>query len=247
MRYITAGRQPLPQTKHCLFMQKRTEGHRERLRDRLRADGATLPECEVLELLLGHVLTRKDTKPLAKELLVRFQSMRGVLDARETELAAVPGFGPGLATFWVLLREVLARYAAGPALRREVMASPKVVAAIAQKRLSGCPHEEMWAAYVDTQNRLLAWERASRGSLETVPLQPRDVVERALTLKATGIILVHNHPGGSSRPSGQDLELTHKVAAAAKTLGIRLLDHVIVTDTACHSITQEGLLNLNIL
>lgn len=228
-------------------MQKHTKGHRERLRLRMRADPTALSEYEVLELLLGHVLIRRDTKPLAKELLQRFQSLRGVLDARETELACVPGFGPGLATFWILLREVMARYEAGPALRREVMASPKVVAAIAQKRLSGYPHEEMWAAYVDTQNRLLAWERAARGSLETVPLQPRDVVERALTLKATGIILVHNHPGGKSQPSGQDVYLTHKVAAAAETLGIRLLDHVIVTDTTCYSITQEKILDSDIL
>ncbi len=223
-------------------MQKRTDGHRERLRARLNADPAALPDYEVLELLLGYVLVRKDTKPLAKELLARFQSLRGFLDARDTELENIPGFGPGLRTFRVLLRELLARHTAAPVLRREVMASPEVVAAMAQNRLAGNAHEEIWVAYLDTRNRLLAWERASSGSLETVSLHPRDVVRRALTLKATGIILVHNHPGGSAQPSGPDLQLTEKVAEAAKTMSIRLVDHIIVTDNACHSMTQEGLL-----
>lgn len=86
-------------------------GHRARLRQRLEREPLAVADYEVLELLLGYGLTRKDTKPLAKELLRRFGSIRGVLDARPDELLQVPGFGPGLMSLWRALRELLARYA----------------------------------------------------------------------------------------------------------------------------------------
>lgn len=220
-------------------MTKHAHGHRKRLRDRLAAEGRALADYELLELLLGHVLLRQDTKPLAKELLVRFGSIRGVLDAREQELADVPGFGPALESYWKLLRETIARYAESPARSRTLLCSPQAVARMARTRLARCAHEEFWVAYLDTQNRLLSWEIASRGSVESVPLYPRDVMARALILKASSLILVHNHPGGRPKPSGSDVELTEKVRAAGKSLGIRLTDHVIVTDDDCYSLVGD--------
>ena len=197
-----------------------------------------MADYEILELLLGHVLRRKDTKPLARELLRRFGSIRGALDARPDELVQVPGFGPGLLAFWQLLREVLARRASSPLRRREVLATPEAVAHMARERLAACPHEESWIALVDAQNRLTAWERLNRGGVSSVPVQPRDVLETALTRKASGIILVHNHPGGDAHPSQPDLALTAELQRLAPYLGLRFLDHVIVTDGDCYSITQ---------
>ena len=220
-------------------MMQHAHGHRKRLRERLMAGSHTLADYEVLELLLGQVLTRRDTKPLAKELLARFGSLRGVLDARTQELVSVPGFGPTLEAYWVLLREVMARYAESPARRRTELCSPQAVAQMARIRLAASAHEEFWVAYLDARNRLIAWEMASKGSVHTVPLYPRDVMARALALKASSLILVHNHPGGSPKPSGADLDLTQKVRAAGESLGIRLTDHVIVTDNACYSLVED--------
>ncbi|WP_300916356.1 RadC family protein, partial [uncultured Desulfovibrio sp.] len=213
-------------------------GHRARLRERLVREPQAVADYEVVELLLGHVLRRKDTKPLAKELLRRFGSIRGALDARPDELAQVPGFGPGLLAFWQLLREVLARRASSPLRRREVLASPEAVAHMARERLAACPHEESWIALVDAQNRLTAWERLNRGGVSAVAVQPRDVLEVALARKASGIILVHNHPGGDTHPSQPDLALTAELQRLAPCLGLRFLDHVIITDGDCYSITQ---------
>lgn len=224
-------------------MTQHAHGHRKRLRNRLETAGHTLADYEVLELLLGNVLLRQDTKPLAKDLLRRFGSLRGVLDARPQELISVPGFGPSLLTYWRLLREVMARYAEAPARWRMELCSPQAVARMAKYRLAACEHEELWIAYLDTQNRLLSWEMATRGSVHTVPLYPRDVMARALELKASGLILVHNHPGGSPMPSGADRDLTQKVRAAGEPLGIRLTDHVIVTDDACYSIVEECIIS----
>lgn len=220
-------------------MAQHAHGHRKRLRERLDTAGHALADYEVLELLLGSVILRRDTKPLAKELLQRFGSLRGALDARPQELIAVPGFGPALLAYWKLLREVMARYAEAPARWRTELCSPQAVAGMAKVRLAACEHEEVWVAYLDTRNRLLSWEMTARGSVHTVPLYPRDVMARALELKASGLILVHNHPGGSPTPSGADLDLTKKIQAAGNPLGIRLTDHVIVTDDACYSMVED--------
>lgn len=217
-------------------------GHRERLRERLDKTPDKLHDYEVLELLLGKVLLRQDTKPLAKELLSRFQSVKGVLDAKPAELRAVPGFGPLLENFWRLLRELMARYAESPMRQREFLSSPNAVAAMAKSRLAGHEHEETWIAYVDTQNRLLSWEQNSKGTVDNAAIFPRDILERAILLKASGFILVHNHPGGSVKPSGADLQVTEHIRRSAKTLGLRLLDHIIVTDEEYFSILNDGFL-----
>ena len=213
-------------------------GHRARLRERLAREPLAVADYEVLELLLGYALRRADTKPLARELLRRFESIRGVVDARPDELLQVPGFGPGLVAFWQVLREVLARRASAPLRLREALVTPEAVARMARERLCASPHEESWIALVDAQNRLTAWERLNRGGVSAVPLQPRDVLESALTRKASGIILVHNHPGGDAHPSQPDLALTAELQRLAPRLGLRFVDHVIVTEGDCYSITQ---------
>ena len=225
-------------------MTKHSQGHRQRLRTRLTAASHTLADYEILELLLGHVLLRRDTKPLAKDLLEKFGSFRGVLDARTQELTTVPGFGSALEAYWILLREVMARYAEAPVRGRTELCSPLAVAHMARMRLAACAHEEFWVAYLDTQNRLIVWEMASKGSIHAVPLYPRDIMTRALVLKAASVILVHNHPGGNPKPSNADVDLTRKVQSAGEALGIRLTDHVIVTDDACYSLMEDCLISV---
>lgn len=220
--------------------QKHYHGHRDRLRVKLHKNPGELQDYEVLELLLGKVLIRKDTKPLAKELLKRFQSIKGVLDAKPAELRAIPDFGPALESFWILLREVLARYAESPVRQRELLSSPAAVAEMARNRLAGRDHEEIWIAYVDTQNRLISWEQNSKGTVDNAIVFPRDVLERAILLKSSGFILVHNHPGGSPAPSGADLQITEHMKRSAQTLGLRLLDHIIVTDDNFCSVLNDG-------
>lgn len=215
------------------------QGHRERLRQRLDQTPAAVADYEVLELLLGYVLTRRDTKPLAKELLRRFGSMRGVLEARPDELLQISGFGPALLAFWRVLRETRVRYVASKLIQREVLATPQAVARLAQVRLSGSPYEECWLALVDGSNRLIAWQMLRRGGVAEVPLYPRDVLEAALEHKASGIILVHNHPGGNLEPSSQDCLLTEELQRLAPHMGLRFLDHVIVTDGDCFSIVRS--------
>lgn len=211
-------------------------GHRKRLRARLECEPQAVADYEVMELMLGLAITRRDTRALAIALLNRFGNIRGALDARMDELEQIDGFGPGLMSLWRLLREIMARYALAPLLAKEVLASPEAVAQVARQRLGNMSHEESWLALVDAQNRLISWQRLRRGGISSIALQPRDVLEPALLRKASGIVLVHNHPGGNPQPSQADLDLTKEIENLAPRLGLRLLDHVIVTSDECYSI-----------
>ncbi len=217
-------------------------GHRGRLRARLLDAPEKLADYEVLEILLGYVLIRRDTKPIAKEMLARFASLQGLLAARPHELLEIPGVGESVVSFIALLREFLARHAESPLRHRELLCSPETVAAMARQRLGKYTHEEMWAAFVDNKNRLISWERAAKGTVDCTVIYPRDIMERALTLKATGFFLVHNHPGGDPTPSGADVELTNRIQRASQTLLLRFIDHVIVTEKSCFSMMSDGLL-----
>ncbi len=218
-------------------------GHRIRLRERLVDDSSKLQDYELLELLIGTVLTRCDTKPLAKELLASFGSLRGILDAHPAELMKFKGVGESLSGFLLLLREVMARYTEAVPRTRITFASAQDVAHMARVRLAACPHEEAWCAFLDSQGRLLAWERVAKGTINAAMIYPRDVLEMALRFKAAGLILSHNHPGGNPSPSLPDIQITNMLKKNAASIGITLHDHVIVTDDACYSLLSERLLD----
>lgn len=212
-------------------------GHRQRLKARLKDSPEKLADYEVLELLLGYVILRRDTKPIAKQLLERHNTLRGFLDARASEHQDIPGVGQGVSDFLCLLQEFYARYSESNVKSRKELCSPEAVAAMARQRLGKLPHEEVWTAFVDNRNRLISWEKVAIGSLNASSVHPRDIMEKALVHKASGFIIVHNHPGGNPSPSGADLDFTQQIEKAARTLFIRFLDHVIVCDSGAYSIT----------
>lgn len=215
-------------------------GHRKRLKDKLKENSSFLADYEILELLLGLVLTRKDTKPLAKSLLHHFDTFRGVLDAPLSELEKIDGFGDALKTFWILLHECKARYVESRARRRQHLLTLKDVGEMAIQRLAGLSHEEVWAALVDTQNRLICWKCLSKGSLDQIAILPRDILSVAYEMKASGFFLTHNHPGGALRPSSSDISLTRALIKGAHLLGIRFIDHLIVADNEVVSMRGKG-------
>lgn len=215
-------------------------GHRQRLKDRLQRNPLELADYELLELLLGVIVPRRDTKPLAKELLARFGTLRGVMNARPDELRKLEGFGPGLESFWSLWREMWARVREAPVQEKTSLSSPQEVAELAMARLGSATSEEFWMAALDNKNRLVGWERISKGTVDQAPVYVREVLARALERQASGIILVHNHPGGDPRPSNQDVELTKRLARSSRDLGIRVLDHLVVTEGSYYSFQAEG-------
>ena len=123
-----------------------------------------------------------------------------------------------------------------------LMNSPDSVRKFLQLSIGSLGYEVFCVMFVDTHNRLLAFEEMFRGTLNQTSVYPREVVKRALELNACGVILSHNHPGGSTRPSQADLSLTRTLREALALVDLSVLDHVIVSTNQFTSFAQEGLL-----
>lgn len=218
-------------------------GHKARLRERFRKAPRAMPDYELIEMLLGYVLLRKDTKPLARELLKEFGSLRGIFEARQEQIALLPGAGKGVADFLLLMHEILARYAAEPAQKRKCATDALAVSRMARARFAGASTESAWLALLDSGSNLLAWKCLREGCLHSVQLEPRDVLKAAIENNATAYILVHNHPGGDASPSRQDINFTQKLRSVSEEIGIHFLDHIIVTDRASFSFASDGIID----
>ncbi len=204
-------------------------GHRQRLRDRFMNGGAaSMPDYEVLEMLLFSALPRGDTKPLAKALIDRFGSLADVLSAPPERLAEVKGVGDGIVAALKLVREAGLRLTRAQALGRPILSSWAAVLEYCQAAMAYENKEQFRILFLDRKNTLIADEVQQQGTIDHTPVYPREVAKRALELDATAVILVHNHPSGDPNPSRADIEMTKKVVAAAAALGIVVHDHLII-------------------
>lgn len=215
-------------------------GHRQRLKDKLTQDSRSLADYEILELVLAMVLPRRDTKPLAKALIDRFGSLKDAIMAHPDQLTDVSGIGPGVISQWVLIQELFARVGEASARSGGPISDPADIARAAIARIGNKGIEEFWAAFLDTKNRVIAWEQVSKGTVDGTPVFPREIMATALKLEAKSIILTHNHPGGDPTPSTDDILLTGRIQEVARTLDIRILDHLIVTDNDYYSFNDHG-------
>ncbi len=219
-------------------------GHRQRLRDKfLRAGLASLNDYEIVELLLTLGTPRADCKERAKEAIKRFKGLRGVLEASIEELQEVEGIGPKNAFGIRLVREVASAYLKEKARELPVCGSSQGVYSYLRHDMQGLKVEVFRALYLDSQNRLLAAEDVSKGTVNMSAVFTREVVAAALKHHAAAVIFAHNHPSGNPAPSQEDRDITHELVAAAKLMQIKVLDHIIIGDGRFFSFAGEGLLN----
>lgn len=210
-------------------------GHRTRLRQRLLRDPQSLLDHELIESLLTFALPRCDTKPMAKELLARFGSVRGVLFASPDQVAEVPGLGPAVQALWCTFQEILARAEAEPVARKAQFTSPEQVAGFLRTRLAHRPKEEFWVLLLNTKNHFLHLACIAQGTIDQTAAYPREIAEIALRHRASGIIMVHNHPSGDPTPSAADQDLTNRLRRICSDLGLRFLDHIIIGNPGFYS------------
>lgn len=204
-------------------------GHRERLRARFRTHGAeSLPDYELLELLLFRAIPMRDIKPLAKQLLAHFGSFADVLAASPSRLSEINGLGDGAITELKLIEAAAKRMTRVTLLKRPSLNSWSELIDYCHTHMAFLDHEEFRLLFLDKKNHLIADERQSEGTVDHTPVYPREIVKRALELGATALILVHNHPSGDPAPSAADVKMTKEIALIAKPLGIHVHDHVIV-------------------
>ncbi|MDA8170627.1 MAG: DNA repair protein RadC [Nitrospiraceae bacterium] len=217
--------------------------HRKRLRERFRKTSfAGFSEYEALELLLTYAIPRKDVKPLAKELIAKFGGFHGVLDATFGELVGVKGISENSATFLTLLRGCAGLYLKQGLLENRKISSTMALIDYCMTEMKGLRDEQFRTIFLNSQNEMLADEVIQEGTVDQAVVYPRKVMERALHYKATGMIFVHNHPSGSFKPSKDDIMLTEALKQAAKSLQLKVHDHLIISRHGYYSFLESGLI-----
>jgi DNA repair protein RadC len=204
-------------------------GHRERLRARfMRAGGEALADYEMLELVLFRAIPRRDCKPLAKELIARFGSFAEVISAPPERLAEVPGVGEAVITELKIVQAAALRLSGEKARARTVFHGWSDLLDYCRAAMAYADKEQFRILFLDRKNGLIADEVQQTGTIDHTPVYPREVVKRALELSAASIILAHNHPSGDPTPSRADIEMTKQIIEAARPLGIKVHDHVVI-------------------
>lgn len=217
--------------------------HRKRLRDRFLAGGAgALPDYEMLELILFRAIPRQDVKPLAHQLLTVFGDFNRVLSASPARLTEVKGVGDAVITELKIVEAAAQRLARSRILQRHVISSWDAVLDYCHTTMAHRDTEQFRVLYLDRKNVLVADEAQAQGTVDHVPVYPREVVKRALELNASALILVHNHPSGDPTPSEADIAMTHQIKAAAEVLGLTLHDHLVIGRSRELSFRSEGLI-----
>jgi DNA repair protein RadC len=217
--------------------------HRRRLKEKFAELGiGAFHDYEVLELLLTYAIPRRDVKPLAKNLLAQFGSLKGIMDAQSSDLKQVEGIGLHTALLIKLIKEVAALYLKERAKEKAQISCTRELFDYCQTAMGGLKDEQFRVIYLDAQNRIIDAETIQEGIVNQAVVYPRKVLEKALRHKASAIILVHNHPSGHVKPSEADIRLTRTIQDTARMLDILVHDHIIVGENRFFSFREEGMM-----
>jgi DNA repair protein RadC len=215
----------------------------ERPREKLLKNGAAyLSDAELLALFLRTGMVGKSAVDLARELLMRFDSLTGLFAANQTAFCQVPGMGPAKYAQLQAVLEMARRALAEELKSGDAMNSPKSVRDYLRLSLEGKKHEIFVGIFLDAQNRAIAAEELFNGTLTQTSVYPREVVKRALHHNAAAMIFAHNHPSGVAEPSQADEILTQSLKQALALVDVKVLDHFIVGGGTAMSFAERGLI-----
>ncbi len=213
------------------------------LRDRLLTNGSdTLLDHELVEYLAALTIHRRDTKPLAKDLIETFGSLSALLTADGAAIKKVPGTDQNSVAALKVVQAAALRMISEPMREQPVLSSWQALLDYLRADMAHLVHERVRILYLNSKNRLIRDELISEGSVDQAAIYTREVIKRALELGSTAIILVHNHASGDSTPSRQDITTTKDIREAGKKLGIVVHDHIIIGKDGHTSFRSKGLI-----
>lgn len=220
-------------------------GHRQRLRARFLAGGGKdMPDYEFLELLLMIAIPRRDVKPLAKSLLKKFGCLAGVLNASVEDLQSVDGIKENSAAMLKIVKECALRMSWQNLQNDDlpVIANWDTMIDYCRSAMGYLEVEEFRIIFLNAKLKLIGEEVQQRGTINHVSVHPREVIKSAINGGASALILAHNHPSGDKTPSKADIEITRQISEAAKLVGIKVIDHVIVSKNTVYSFKDHGII-----
>lgn len=203
-----------------------------------------MPDYEFLELLLMIAIPRRDVKPLAKQLIKKFGTFAGVVNAPLEELLAIDGIKENSAAVLKIVKESALRMSWQNLQNDDVpvISNWDVMVDYARMAMSHLDVEEFRIVFLNSKLKVIAEEVQQRGTVNQVAIHPREVIKAAINHGATAIILMHNHPSGDTTPSKSDIDITKQVAEAAKLVNISVLDHLIVSKFTVYSFKDHGII-----
>lgn len=218
-------------------------GHRKRLRMRfLQSPKGSLPDYELLEIMLFAASPRGDVKPLAKKLLQSFGSIAGVITAHKDELIAIKGMNEAAIVQLKAIQDMSERLIKNEIEEKPILQSWKALLDYCRASMGHLKKEQFRLLFLNKKHMLISDELQEFGTVDQTPVYPREIVKRALQLEASSIIMVHNHPSGDVRPSGADIQITKQIMQAAEAVGIMLHDHVIISSKSHYSFRAHGVM-----
>jgi len=217
--------------------------HRKHLRDGFAmGGGAAMLDCELLELVLIRAIPDQDVSTICSDLLDHFGDFNGVISAPLHRMLRINGMTEAAALGLKLIEAAAQRLSRAKILRRCVLSSWDALIDYCHTVMAHRDTEQFRVLYLDTKNTLIADEAQAQGTIDHVPVYPREIVKRALDLNAAALILVHNHPSGDPSPSQSDINTTKQIADAVRALRITLHDHLIIGKSREVSFRAQGLL-----
>ncbi len=216
----------------------------ERPRERMaRLGAAALSNEELLTLLLGSGTSGESALDRSRRLLAAHGGLAGLAGLTRDELIRERGIKEARGAVLLAALEIGRRLAVGAIAGRDLFNEPSLVKDYLRRARGDGTQERTGALYLNARNRLLRDDpEIYRGTLDRAVVEPREILKRALLTNAAGVILYHNHPSGDPSPSREDREFTRRLAAAAESVGLRLLDHIVVGREGCVSFRESGLM-----
>ncbi|MBR1380249.1 MAG: DNA repair protein RadC [Alphaproteobacteria bacterium] len=215
-------------------------GHRGRLRQKF-IDGK-LADYELLELLLGYAIPRRDVRPLARGLLQKYGGIYQILTASRDELEKFPGIGHSTALFLKVIHNIVLVGYRKRLDERPIFHDENLLADYCRLLLNGKAVEEFHVIYLDSDMHILRDDTHSCGTSDWAAVYPREIVKCALEQNSTSVVIVHNHPISGRSFSHDDIEMTHEIQRLLNVFGIRLYDHFLVAGDVLYSARNMQLL-----
>ena len=230
--------------------EKDSQGHRERIKEKFLKNGIDgFAEYEILELLLTYCIPRKDTKPIAKELLNKFKSLDNVFKADFDKLSAVDGLGKNSIAFLKLIGDLPSIIYKDELKNKKLIdketlkiSNKDILLKYLRNKIGYEEIEKFYVLYLSSSNEVIEFEENSVGTLDRSSVYPREIYKKLINLNAKSVILAHNHPSDNITPSKCDIELTNEIAKGLKNFGALLIEHIIITKNSYFSFLEEGLI-----